>query len=56
MTGVEGDPKASFSIASSARYWESATPFLGLFNFTFDSYLIMLSIKQGGTKFHFLNF
>ena len=42
---VEGDPKYSFSIAS---------PFLGLLHFTLDMHLIMLSVKQGGIKYHFL--
>ena len=34
---------------------EGATPFLGLLHFTFDPYLIMLSVKQGGIKYHFLS-
>ena len=42
-TIVEGDPKAPFSIAT--------TP--GLLHFTLEPYLIMLSVKQGGIKFHF---
>ena len=33
---------------------EGATPFSGLLNFTLDPYLIMLSVKQGGIKYHFL--
>ena len=32
---------------------EGATPFPGLLHFTFDPYLIMLSAKQGGIKYHF---
>ena len=32
---------------------KGATPFPGLLHFTFDPYLIMLSVKQGGTKYHF---
>ena len=43
-TIVEGDPKAPFSIA---------TPFPGLLHFTLEPYLIMLSVKQGGIKYHF---
>ena len=35
---------------------EGATPFPGLIHFTFDPYLIMLSVKQGGLKYHFLSF
>ena len=34
---------------------EGATPFPGLFHFTFDAYLTMLSVKQGGVKYHFLS-
>ena len=30
-----------------------ATPFLGWLLFTFDTYLILLSVKQGGIKYHF---
>ena len=47
-TIVEGDQKASFSIA--------ATPFPELANFTLDPNFIMLSVKQGGIKYHFLVF
>ena len=32
---------------------EGATPFPGLFHFTVDPYLITLSVKQGGIKYHF---
>ena len=31
----------------------SATPFSGLLHFTLDTYLILLSVKQGGIKYHF---
>ena len=34
---------------------EGATPFPGLIHFTLDPYLIMLSVKQGGIKYHFLS-
>ena len=34
---------------------EGATPFLGLLHFTLDPYLILLSVKQGGIKYHFLS-
>ena len=33
---------------------EGATPFPGLLHFTLDPYLIMLSVKQGSIKYHFL--
>ena len=46
-TLVEGEQKAPFSIG------EGATPFSGLLHFTLDSYLILLSVKQGGIKYHF---
>ena len=32
---------------------EGATPFPGLLHFTLESYLIMVSAKQGGIKYHF---
>ena len=34
---------------------EGATPFPGLLHFTLDPYLIMLSVKQGSIKYHFLS-
>ena len=34
---------------------EGATPFPGLLHFTLDPYLIMLSVKQRGIKYHFLS-
>ena len=34
---------------------EGATPFPGLLHFTLVPYLIMLSVKQGGIKYHFLS-
>ena len=48
-TLVESDPKASFSIGVG----EGVTPFPGLLHFTLDPFLIMLSVKQGGIKYHF---
>ena len=46
---VKGDPKVPFSLE------KSATPFPGLLHFTFDLFFIMLSVKQGGIKYHFLS-
>ena len=46
-TLVEGDPKAPFLIATNRGE--------GLLHFTLDSYLILLSVKQGGLKYHFLS-
>ena len=56
-TVVEGDPKGPFPIATTPRCrgW-GATPFPGLHHFTLDPYLIMLSVKQGDIKYHFLSF
>ena len=48
---VEGDPKAPFSVATTPR----CTPFPILLHFTLDTYLIMLSVKQGGIKYQRLN-
>ena len=42
VTVVEGKPKTPFSIAT--------TPFPGLLHFTLNTYLTMLSVKQGGIK------
>ncbi len=55
-TLVEGDPKAPFSIATTGvGVGEGGTPFPGLLHFTLDPYLIMLSVKQGSIKYHFLS-
>ena len=54
LTIVKGDPKASFSIASTLRCWHSS--FLRIAQLTLDPYLIMLSVKQGGTKYFFFFF
>ena len=48
---IEGDLKATFSIAI---HW-GVTPFPELFYFTLDPYLIMLSVKQDGIKYHFFS-
>ena len=50
-----GDPKAPFSIATTPRCREEATAFSELLLFTLDPYLIMLRVKQGGIKYHFLS-
>ena len=52
-TVVEGDPKAPFSIATTLRFRGGCYSFPGLLHFTLDPYLIMLSVKQGGIKYHF---
>ena len=48
-TLIKGDPKAPFSIATTLLE-EGTTPFPGLLHFTFDPYLIILSVKQEGIK------
>ena len=50
-TVVEGNQKTPFSIATTPK--EGTTPFPGLLHFTLDTYLISLSVKQGGIKNHF---
>ena len=55
VTVVEGDPMASFSIATTPRCRESATRFPELLHFTLDTYLIIVSVKQRGIKYHFLS-
>ena len=52
---VEGNPKAPFSIATTPRCRGGRYSFPGLLYFTLDPYLIMLSVKQGGIKYHFLS-
>ena len=44
-TVVEGDSKALFSIATTLKCGEGATPFAGLLHFTLDTYLIILRVK-----------
>ena len=34
---------------------QGASPFPGLLHFTLDAFLIMLSVKQGAIKYHFLS-
>ena len=51
---VEGNPKVPFSTATTSRCREGRSPFLGLLHFTLDTYFIMLSVKQGDVKYHFL--
>ena len=46
VTVVEGDQEAPFSIATTPRY---SFPWIA------PLYLIMLSVKQVGTKYHFLS-
>ena len=54
-TIVEGNPKAPFSIATTPMCRGGRYSFPELLYFTVDPYLIMLSVKQGGIKYHFLS-
>ena len=45
-TVVEGDQKAPFSIVTTPKCWGRYS-FPKLFHFTRDTYLILLSVKQG---------
>ena len=54
-TVVEVDQKAPFSLATTRGVGEGAIPFPGLLHFTLNTYLILLSVKQGGIKYHFLS-
>ena len=54
-TIVEGNPKAPFSIATTPRCRGGRYSFPGWLYFTLDPHFIMLSVKQGGIKYHFLS-
>ena len=43
-----------FSIATTLRCKGGSYSIPGLLQFTLDTYLIMLSVKQGGIKYNFL--
>ena len=50
---MKGDPKALFSIATTLMCRGGRYSFHGVLHFTIDPYLIMLSVKQDGIKYHF---
>ena len=54
-TVVKSDLKAPFSIATTPGVGEGVSAFFGLLHFTLDMYLLMLSVKQRGIKYHFLS-
>ena len=54
-TLVEGDPKAPFSIATIPRCKEGRYSIPWIAPLYPWSYLIVLSAKQGGIKYHFLS-
>ena len=51
----ESDVEAAFSIATTLRCKRGHYSFPELLHFTLDPYFIMLSVKQGGIKYHFLS-
>ena len=55
LTVVEGDPKAPFSIATTLRCRGGHYSFLWIAPLTLNLYIIMLRVKQGGIKYHFLS-
>ena len=55
VTLVDGNPKIPFQQLRQRGVEEGATSFPVLFHFTLDSYLIVLSAKQGDIKYHFLS-
>ena len=54
-TLVEGDSKAPFSIATTLGCRVGCYSFPWIALFTLDPYLILLNVKQGGIKYHFLS-
>ena len=52
---VEGNPKAPFPLATTSRFRGGSNFFPWIFPLTLGLYLIMLSVKQGGIKYHFLS-
>ena len=50
---VDGEPKAPFSIATTPRFMEGhySIPWIA----PLYPYFIMLSVKEGGIKYHFLS-
>ena len=55
LTVVKGNPKGPFSIATTQRCSGGRSSFLWIFPLSVNPYLIMLSVKQGSVKYHFLS-
>ena len=53
---VEGDLKALFSLATISRYRGGLYSFPRIAPLTLDPYLIMMSVKREGIKYHFFEF
>ena len=49
---VKGDIKAPFSITTTPRCWRGRNYFPWIAQLTLDPYFVMLSVKQGGVKYH----
>ena len=56
LTRFQGDPKVTFSIATTPRRRGGRYSFSWIVPLTLDQDFIMLSVKQGGIKYHFLSF
>ena len=54
-TVVKGDTKALFLIATTPRCKRGCYSIPWIAHFTLDPYLIMLGVKQGSIKYHFLS-
>ena len=54
-TIIRGNPRAHFSIATTPKCRGGHHSFPWIVPLTLDPYLIMLSVKQGGFKYHFLS-
>ena len=54
LTIVNGDPTTLFSIITTPMCWEAHYSFPWIALLTLDPYLMMLSVKQVGIKYHFL--
>ena len=50
---VEGNLKVPFSIVTTPRCWGGRNSFPWIAALILDPYLIMLSVKRGGIKYHF---
>ena len=55
LTIIKGNLIVPFSIGTTPRCKEGCYSFLLIVPLNFDPYLIMLSVKHGGMKYHFLS-
>ena len=53
---IKDDRKILFSIVTTPSYSGGHYSFPWIAPLTFDQYHIMLRVKQGGVKYHFLSF